>query len=159
MDNELARGGTDAKHNKGSQNKKTNSMHYTLVATYVPQSWKKTYKIVLAKLWVWKISTHNMCKKGSKSCKNAKKRTQKMQLFLTTWKIHELAQHRKIRPPPTSPVTREFEPNTIVWYFRNEGQSWSGSFAVSLDSPGPAVISSYMQPVWYFGLFGSLGST
>ena len=54
-------------------------MHYTLVATSVPESRKKTYKIALAKLRVWKISTHNMCEKGSKSCKNAKNFTHKKQ--------------------------------------------------------------------------------
>ena len=32
----------------------------------------KAYKIAHAKLWVWKISTQNMCKKYPKSCKICK---------------------------------------------------------------------------------------
>ena len=33
---------------------------------------EKAYKIAHAKLWVWKISTQNMCKKCPKSCKTCK---------------------------------------------------------------------------------------
>ena len=45
---------------------------------------KKAYKIVLAKIWAQKISTQNMCKKCSKSCKNAKNCTRKAKPFLKT---------------------------------------------------------------------------
>ena len=41
----------------------------------------KVYKIALAQIRVWKISTQNICKKCSKSCLNAKNCTQNTTIF------------------------------------------------------------------------------
>ena len=59
------------------------------------QIWKKAYQIALAKLWVWKICTQNMCKKCLELCKNTKNCTKK-QKKLNAWRKEKKAQLWKV---------------------------------------------------------------